>query len=602
MHHRGPDNASIWSAPGIGLVHTRLSLVDLTSSSDQPFWDPTGRYVLVFNGEIYNFRELRAELADAAQFQTTGDTEVLMAMLVHRGLAETVQRLEGMFAFAFHDTRSGTTVLARDRFGIKPVVYHQSADRFLFASEVRSLRPWMRLHPDPFSVSAFLSGFQGPASGYSMFQGVRVLPPGHCLTISPGSQPVLEEFASIADLWNHSERERLSRTPPAKLVDELESLLGNSVRSQLLADAPVGVFCSGGVDSSVVVSMAAATHSNLAIFHADVVGRHSERRAAEDLARHLGLELRVIPVQDRDFLDLLPAVIAHYERPVTIRPDSIPFLNVCRLVQDHNVKGVLSGEAADECFLGYQSMMPGLDALRKWIPRPSFGAARNFYRRVALGKHAEFEPQAERADLSQAIASRFEVEMVKSRHARLRDISGSPISKNDLKTLDALGYHLRTLLHRNDTLGMSASIESRFPFLDSKVVRFAVNLPHEYKIRRSLLPGDLRHPFFTDKWILRQVARRHVPEHLSRRPKRAFPTNAFRRMRIAPGFFVKSQVADLLEWGPEEREFFSSAARPVLQQRLMQLEVWMRVAICGVTQESVSQHLHNHVTIEPDRS
>ncbi len=602
LSHRGPDNVSVWSDPGIGLLHTRLSLVDLDARSNQPFWDESGRYVLVFNGEIYNFRELRDELqSQGVAFRTTGDTEVLMAMLLHEGVERSLPRLEGMFAFGFYDTATRALTLARDRFGMKPVVYHHSSNRFLFASEAAAFRPWMPIEPDLVSMSTYLAGFHGPQSGISMFQDIRLLPPGTVLTFEPGKEPRIEAFASIAGLWNPAERERLQGLSRNQVVDELESRLFSAVRSQLLADAPVGVFCSGGVDSSVVLAMSAELHSNLGIFHADVVGRHSEREAAETLARHLRVDLKAVKVHDSDFVDTLPTVIAHYERPISYRPDSIPFFRLCELVRQHGVKGVLSGEGSDECFLGYQAMMPRLSTILSGIPLPTASGARNLYRRLLLGKHAEFERREEKPDLSRAISSRFEVEMQRAENRKLRDAAGAPLADPDLKTLDFLGYHLQTLLHRNDTLGMAASIESRFPILDTAVVRFAVNLPYEYKIRRTMTPGDLRHPFYCDKWIMREVARRRIPKSLSDRPKRAFLTNAFKRMKIDTELFRESRVADYLQLGSAEREFLSSQGRTVFLQRLLQSEVWVRVCVDGESHEGVRERLHRLVKIDPDR-
>jgi asparagine synthase (glutamine-hydrolysing) len=602
LSHRGPDNASVWSDAGVGLIHTRLSLVDLDARSNQPFWDESRRYVLVFNGEIYNFRELRAELEkQGVAFRTTGDTEVLMAMILHHGVEQSLPRLEGMFAFGFYDTETGSLTLARDRLGTKPVVYHHSPGRFLFASEAAALRPWMPIEPDLVSMSTYLAGFHGPQSGVSMFQGVRLLAPGAMLTVKAGEAPRIQAFASIAGFWDPAERERLQGLSRNQVVDELESRLFAAVRSQLLADAPVGVFCSGGVDSSVVLAMSAELHSNLGIFHADVVGRHSERDAAETLARHLRVDLKAVQVHDSDFLDALPTVIAHYERPISYRPDSIPFFRVCQLVRRHGVKGVLSGEGSDECFLGYQAMMPRLSTMLSGLPLPTASGARNLYRRLLLGTHAELEQREEKPDLSRAISSRFEVEMQRAENRELRDAGGAPLAETDLKTLDFLGYHLRTLLHRNDTLGMAASIESRFPILDSGVVRFAVNLPYAYKIRRTMTPGDLRHPFYCDKWIMREVARRRIPKSLSDRPKRAFLTNAFKRMKIDSELFRESRVADYLQLGSGEREYLSNQGRTVFLQRLLQLEVWVRVCVDGEAPDQVRERLHRTVTISPDR-
>lgn len=570
LRHRGPDNVSFWTDSGVALLHTRLSLVDLAARSHQPFWDDTRRFVLVFNGEIYNFRELRAELISRGlEFRTSGDTEVLMSMLVQEGVEPTLERLEGMFAFGFYDTATGALTLARDRFGMKPLVYHSSPDCFVFASEVKALQPWVPIEPDLVSMVAFVSGFHGQTSGASMFKDIRLLPPGTVLTVKLNEPARLKPFAPIAGLWDPGERERLLSLRREQLVDELESRLFDGVRNQLLADAPVGVFCSGDVDSSVVAAMASELHSNLAIFHADVIGRHSERQAAETLARHLKLDLRVVSVHDSDFLDVLPRVIAHSERPITRRPDSIPFFRVCELVEQHGVKGVFVRRGKRRVF----SRLSVDDAGDKRAVE--LGAATVTTRAAKpLQTAGAWPTRRTRATREtpgpyRSIASRFEVELQMAEHRKLRDHRGAIIGSDDLKTLDALGYHLRTLLHRNDTLGMAASIESRFPFLDTPVVRFAVNLPHEYKVRRTMAPGDLRHPFYCDKWILREVARRRLPKSLSHRPKKAFPTNTFRRMRIAPEFFRESRVGSLLGLGSVEVEFFSDHAGTDLQQRLM---------------------------------
>ena len=187
MQHRGPDHYGIFADEGIGLVNTRLSLMDLTPRSNQPFWDRQRRYALIYNGEIYNYRELQSELEEqGVEFRTTSDTEVLLECLIHYGAEATLPRLEGMFAFALYDTREQVLVLARDRFGIKPLYVYDGHDAFLFASEVRAIRPWMTFEPDILSISSYLQGFGEPSKGYSFYKDIRSIPPGTLIMLRRG--------------------------------------------------------------------------------------------------------------------------------------------------------------------------------------------------------------------------------------------------------------------------------------------------------------------------------------------------------------------------------------------------------------------------------
>ncbi|HME61752.1 MAG TPA: asparagine synthetase B, partial [Candidatus Binatia bacterium] len=198
MHHRGPDRHGIYVDEGIGLVHTRLSLLDLHPRSNQPFWDSHGRYCLVYNGEVYNYRELRSELEEQRiEFKTTSDTEVLLECLIHYGAEATLRRVEGMFAFALYDKRERSLTIARDRFGIKPLYIYDQKDSFIFASEIAAMRPWMRFEPDLLSISAYLEGhLQGLANGFSFFRGIKIAAPGSVRTIRRGRRTQYGRFFS----------------------------------------------------------------------------------------------------------------------------------------------------------------------------------------------------------------------------------------------------------------------------------------------------------------------------------------------------------------------------------------------------------------------
>ena len=274
--HRGPDSVGLHAANGVGFVHTRLSLLDLSSRSDQPLWDSSGRYCVVYNGEIYNFAELRAELEKkGVRFVTTSDTEVLLYSLIHAGL-DVLPRLEGMFAFSFYDTHTRSLILCRDRFGIKPLYVYADAGKLVFASEIKAMRPWVGFQPDLLSISSFLQGFNGPTLNYTFYRDIQSLDTGSYLRISNGRFVEKKKFFSLPQFWNADLHSSLQRESPNRIVDRMDELLFTSVKKHMIADAQVGALCSGGVDSSLIMAMAAKVHNNLAIFHANVKGVHSD--------------------------------------------------------------------------------------------------------------------------------------------------------------------------------------------------------------------------------------------------------------------------------------------------------------------------------------
>ena len=593
MSYRGPDHQGLFVDRGVGLVHTRLSLVDLNERSHQPFSDPSGQQLLVYNGEIYNFRELRQQLlAAGVSFETTGDTEVLLHCLMRFGLDETLAKLEGMFAFAWYDRDVERLVLARDRFGMKPLFYHDDGDTLCFASEARALRPWVPLAPDHFSIAGWLQKGVPPTQGFSLYRGVRVLPPGTTLLAHRDKPPELCRFFHLVDFRDQQLTETLRKTPRRELVNRVDEGLSSSVAMQLAADVPVGAFCSGGVDSSVVMAMAAKQHSNLAIFHANVVGRHSEYEAACELASHLKLDLLTVDIQDEDFLQQLPIVTRHFGAPIAYRHDSLPLYMVAHLVREHGIRAVVSGEGSDEIFLGYKWLMPRpLDSLARWKPHPL--AIRNLIKRLVQGRHAAFYSTQPKRNLMPDLLTRFEV--------AVEDVAREQAGpEQEVRSLKMLAYHLRTLLHRNDSIGMSASLECRFPFLDSDLVRLAVNLPYHTKIRRSMRIRDWRHPFLQNKWILREVASRYVPKTLSLRPKRPFPTNAFERMQISQKFLNSSSAIDLLELSRREIDFLVEQGPQSMRLLLLHLSVWCDVCLQEEDPEDVASRLCRTITIKRD--
>lgn len=603
LHHRGPDHQAVFAGEGIGLVHTRLALLDLNPRSNQPFWDRTGQHALVYNGEIYNYLELRAELeARGIQFRTTSDTEVLLECLINQGVDATLSRLEGMFAFALYDKEERSLVLARDRFGIKPLHVCATENQFVFASEIRAMRPWVPFRADVLSISSYIQGFGGPTQGYTFYQNIRIVPPGTTVSVSSDGHAHWRRFWHMSDFWDPTEVERLGQLRPKQVVDAVEEALFESVRGQLVADAPVGALCSGGVDSSLTMAMAARFHNHLAIFHANVIGPHSEYEAAAKLAKHLRLDLKTVAVVDQDSIDSMPEVIQHYGHPFTYHLNSVPFLMVSKLVRDHRVKAILSGEGADECYVGYPWLIFNLRAavVRSLLelPRVSWHLARGLARRL-IGRAMPAIISEDDATVVQGLHNRFESDMEKAelRNA-VRDKAGREPTDRDLVTLNYLSYHLRTLLHRNDCLGMATSIEARFPFLDSRLVRLAVNMPYKLKVRFSPSAVAQGRYFLRDKWVLREVAARYLPPELAYRKKMGFPTNAQYRMKIRPELFAGSFVADLFGLTDREVRHLLERGSQQLRLRLLHLEMWARVCLEGPPIDRMSSRLRDHVSMQ----
>lgn len=596
LGHRGPDASGCHAGPGIGLAHTRLSFLDVDARANQPFWDTTHRYCLVFNGEIYNYQELRASLEKrGAVFRTGSDTEVLLQCLMQSATDATLASLRGMFAFAFFDSQEHSLLLARDRFGMKPLYYVDNADAFYFASEVKALRPWTTLAADPFSVAAYLMNFGGPTQGATMFRGLRSLQPGAMLWLRRAGDVEHRRFFRLPAFWDSASAAALARTRPRQLVDMLEERLIGAVESHQFADVPVGAFCSGGVDSSLLMAIAARSHRNLAVFHANVVGPWSELGAATRLAKHLRLDLHVVHVNESDIVGRFVDVMSHYEQPYTYHPNCTPLLMVAELARQSGVKGLLSGEGSDECFLGY----PWLGRKRfvdAWFR--SWQASYRFLTRLpALGPVLFPAPNRNR-DVVRGLLSRREIEDDRAAVRALSNVDGRPDDR-DRWTLDYLGHHLRTLLHRNDTMGMAASIEARFPFLDHDVVRLAVNLPASAKLRFSPAVMEKAHPFVRDKWIVRAVADRYIPRGLSQRIKIGFWTTAFERMKVRTEYFDDSPLHDLFELSTGQfREVLTEAGQD-LRMRLFHLDVWFRVCVTGASREKAQSRVGSMVTISP---
>ncbi|MPZ26533.1 MAG: asparagine synthase (glutamine-hydrolyzing) [Micromonosporaceae bacterium] len=600
IRHRGPDGEGVWTGPGVGLGHLRLSILDLSQRAAQPMVSSDGRYVLSFNGEIYNFRELRQELAAReVAITSTGDTEVLLSYLAVHGCAGTFPRLDGDWAVAVWDTREEVLTLARDVHGVKPLYYGRTADGGLaFASEMKALvtTGLVAAEPDPAAVGAALLGHSVTWGDRTFYRGVHAVRPGEQLTFDRRRGTVdRRPFASLYEWVDAGLQQELATAPRAEVVRRVDEAVRAGVRSRLVSDAPLGCLASGGVDSSLIVANAVEDRADLPLYHADVAA-DSERPAAEALARTLGLQLRVVRVTDSDILAAVPDVTWCNDGPLTYHLNALPFFAVARLAGSDGIKVLLTGEGSDEYLLGYpeEALRPILTLAnrvkavpRSWLAALSPRGTRLFWPHpedTYAHRLAELLSGFEQARLS--AANRAAAPAGSARDRRSRDAS-----------LSLAQSHLVSLLHRNDRLGMAWGVEARFPFLAPEFARLAINLPDRYKLRRVLRPHDRRHPFVVDKWAVRAVAAQRLPAHLSGRPKRGFPVSIMQRLTVSPKFFADGFLADLysldepaitMALGPKPTEW---------QTRLLLLEVWGQLFFRGGSPESVRESLHTHTQL-----
>jgi asparagine synthase (glutamine-hydrolysing) len=500
-----------------------------------------------------------------------------------------------MFAFAFFDLNHKTVLLARDRFGMKPLYTYQDESCFAFASEVKAFKPWFALEPEPFSIASYLLGFGGPTKGFTFYKHVQSVAPGSMVVLETGRSPSQTSFFSIPEFLDREQIESLDRLKPLQMVDKMEELLLASVSKHMFADAPVGAFCSGGVDSSLLMAMAARIHNNLAIFHANVKGSWSEYHAALALSKHLKLDLKSVDVEDRDFIHELPEVMRHYEHPYTYHPNCAPLLLVSKLVRENRVKGMLSGEGSDECFLGYPWFA------RQRIVDTYYRCGAQLRTQVhkvpAVGKIL-WPYRGTGNETVKTLFNRCEINAdEKQSRAFAASIFPNGTPTGTLQSLDYLNYHLRTLLHRNDCLGMAASIEARFPFLDNPLVATAVNMPDRFKLRFEPTVLEKAHPFYRDKWVVRKVADRYIPRKLSRRIKIGFWTTVFHRMRVAPKYFENSFTSELFETSREQINAIGELADQELGMRLLHLDIWGDVCLRDHSDQQVLEKLNKHVRV-----
>jgi len=565
LHHRGPDDTGVelvygttGAADGV-FAHKRLSIIDVAGSQEPlPYAD--GRYVLTFNGEIYNYKELREELAATfgAAFATAGDAEAVVAGYHYWG-EDVLHRLRGMFAFVIWDRETNTAFGARDYFGIKPLHWLQTADGVYLASEKKALLPFAASADEgdaglvAANISHYLTMQFVPEPG-TLHRGINRIGSGECFTwTAPDGMQVRR--------WFQPKFRPGPVDDPEKLFAEIRETLRESVRMHMRADVPVGAFLSSGIDSTAVVALAREFHPDILTFTVgyDTAG-YSEIDVAQDSARHLGVTTISTKIGPQDMMDALPKIVWHLDDPVA-DPSLVPLYFVAKKAAEH-VTVVLSGEGADEFFGGYtiyreplslsavndlpDSVRRGLRAVSKVIPEGVkgksflergttdleeryFGNARMFTEEEKRQLMRRYDPSVRYTDVTAPV------------YAECADLD--PVTR--MQYVDLYTWLRGDILVKADRMSMAHSLELRVPFLDREVFDVAAKIPVELRLPPR---SD------TTKYALRQALRQVVPPAIVNRPKLGFPTPtrvwlAGEMYDWARSIIANSGAGDLLDLG-----------------------------------------------------
>ena len=541
--HRGPDSEGIFVDPQtqVALGFRRLAIRDLTVAGHQPMESASQRYVITFNGEIYNSEEVRAQLLSevgSIRFRGHSDTEVLLAGIDHWGLAATIQRCVGMFAIALWDRQEQTLSLCRDRFGEKPLYYGFGRGTFLFGSELKGLRqhPNFDAQIDRQSLALYLRHNYMPAP-YSIFQQIQKLTPGTILTVNL-EQLKRKQLPAPQPFWSFIETLHEGQAAPFtgsmdEAVNQLETIMQRTIEEQMISDVPLGAFLSGGLDSSLIVALMQSRKSQRV--RSFSVGFHEkefdEAPHAKAVARHLGTEHTELYVTPQDALDVVPLLPAMFDEPFA-DSSQIPTYLVAKMARQH-VTVSLSGDAGDEIFGGYSRYMRGLQFskleripgfLRQgaaWalsqIPGVQSASSRSLMRRVFWAAELLGAKSFEAAYRLMVSAWKDPLLAVDSSAIATSAFEDLPQQFGGLgplrrmMALDTLTYLPDDILVKVDRATMAVSLEARAPFLDHRISEFACRLPQSMLMQSG-----------QGKMILRQLLAKYVPTSLTDRPKQGF--------------------------------------------------------------------------------
>lgn len=580
LHHRGPDDSGVWVDGPAGLAHTRLAIIDLDASI-QPMATANGQIHLTFNGEIFNYRQLRTELS--YPFRTAGDTETLLAVYEKYGV-EGVSRLRGQFAYAIHDGITGELHLFRDRLGVLPLYYYHDNDIFVFASEIKALFPATGVPGvDEESLHDYLAHRSVPAPN-TLFKEIRKVPAGHCLTLTADGSVTLRAYWQLPNADHAHLR-------PERAVQLVAEALDYSIADALVADVPVGAYLSGGLDSSLIAALVAAVRGGEGL-HTFSAGfgdaRVDEVHWARRVAGIIGSEHHEVLVTAEDFRELWPKLSWHRDAPLS-EPADVAVFRLAELAR-HDVKVVLSGEGSDELFGGYPKYR--FARLTRWaglIPAEVRGAALSrldLRLPASKGRLRTAVRAMSETSADERMRGWFAPFTGRERSALLASPAtrGTPASYREARGdalqrmlfADAHAWLADNLLERGDRMSMAASLELRPPFLDHRLVELAFALPSAVKVRGKVA-----------KWVVKEIARQYLPDDIVDRPKSGFrvPLDAWFRgglqemandLLIGPSSFVGTALDSAAVQKLLDDHDAGTRNEELRLWTLLSLEVWHR--------------------------
>ena len=578
--HRGPDDSGVVVGEDFIFGHRRLSIIDLDSHAKQPMTSSDGEVILVFNGEIYNYQELRKDLVKKGySFSTKSDTEVLLYSYYEHGI-ECIQNFIGMFAFAIFDNRTQKTFIVRDRLGVKPLYYCKIKDTITFSSEIKSILELADLDValNIKAVSSYLS-FRYPILDDTFFDSIYSLPPAHYIELTKGSF-FINEYWSLVDSFKEQKVDKGEEF----YLNKLQHLLESSVKYRMISDVPIGVFLSGGVDSSVITSiMANESKDPVNTF---TIGfnesEFNEFSYADIIAKKYNTRHHKIIIDSADYLENLEKLIKYKDAPLSV-PNEVPLYIMSKELKK-NITVVLSGEGADEIFAGYGRIFRSPYDLYRIQNIDSLDLSddekdklcKNFIKKYIVDS---FESDVDHFHNIYSYTSLLDKKALLNSSIPLDDIENDFLDKfiylfNEIKNetyYNKMMYvfekiHLVGLLQRLDVSTMAASIEARVPFVDHRLVEFAFSIPFKYKIKwgkdnskynsRVLMSDQISEKYDTPKYILKKAFENKLPNEILYRKKVGFPVPLYNWLG---GEFKKYAETILLSSAAQSRGIYNVA-------------------------------------------
>ena len=547
MEHRGPDDSGIFYDKDnkVTLGHRRLSIIDLSSAGKQPFFSNSGRYVISFNGEIYNYLQLKKDLTGSYDFKTNTDTEVILAMYEKYG-ENCLKYLQGMFAFAIWDRKEKRLFVTRDRLGIKPLYYTIVKNNFYFASEIKGILNF-DVVPRKLNKQGFLDylSYRYVLGKYTMFKNIYSLLPGHYILLKCGEEPKVKKY------WDLPVIEKKQDPGEGIVLKKVEDLLLKTIESHMMGDVPVGAYLSGGLDSSLLVAMMARISKKpIKTFSIGFKEKgFNEFKYARKVAKSIKTDHHEIVLDDNNYFDILSEAIGYKDLPLSV-PNEVPVHVLSKELKKH-ISIVLSGEGADELFGGYGRLFKsGYDIERiRLLNKDLFDGNRDELIKNLEKKYDSLESVSDLDHfLNQYTYHKFSEKkaLINSDYFNLQSLDLK--NKNYFKAINSKlssfdptnkflylmqKVHIVGLLHRLDSMTMSSSVEGRVPFVDHKLVEFVSSLPLKYKIRwkskqdelkaKTLNSDQISEIHDISKYILRKISKKYLPKDIIERKKVGFP-------------------------------------------------------------------------------